>query len=1016
MDFRILGPLEVWDDGSRLALGGGKQRALLAILLLHRGEVVSTDRLIDELWGERPPATAAKSVHVYVSHLRRILGDGRLETHGHGYCLCAGPDDVDLTRFEHQAAQGRALLDQGDPHQAAALLRDALALWRGPPLGDLAYEPFAQGRAAQLQGLRPTVLEDRVEADLALGRDGELVAELYELLAEYPLRERLRGQLMLALYRAGRQAEALECFQEGRSMLVDELGLEPGPALQELERAILVQDPELAARRLARGVAPVARARTDPRLVLGLGTVALALAIGAVLVAIGGHSSGDARPLLGSDTLGAIDPATGALSSAVHVAGAPARIVAIGRTLWVGSDAARTLTAVDARTGGLAHVVAPGAFPDDLAAGEGGLWVLDRDRASVVQVNPAYTTVQRRIRLHDIAPPDLHDRNVLNPWTIAAGAGGVWVTDGSRRLLEISPVRGRVVRRIDVGRPLDGLAVAGGALWAISGPAASVLRVDPSSGRVTARVPIVSKPGLGSPYPIAVEAGLGAIWVLSANTATVSRVDPGLRGVTATIPIGLEHVPLRLAVGAGHVWVAGGDGTLSALDPRTGAVRTTVVARGLADVAVANGRVWVSGAPGSGVSAAATSTGPGDTTALSPSFCSPVYHAGGVRPQLLIAADLPLQGSSGYAAAQVATAAQFLLREEHFQAGRYAIGFQVCDDSTAADQFATPARCAANARAYGRDRSVVAILGPFNSNCAAAQLAILNRAPGGPLATVSPATTYTGFTQAGVGSVPGEPARFYPTGVRGFARVLPPDDVQGTADTMLARRLGVRRLFVLRDGTGYGDLLGAVVRRAARILGLRIVGTARMAFDYRGAAVARLAETIRRSGADGVFIGSILTPFDSALIRALRRVRGARMQIVTPDGFFDERVANAVGAAAEGMTISFAGRPVEALGPVGRRFARRFAKAIDAPPLGFSFYGAQAAQVILDAIARSDGTRRSVVRQLLTTRIHGGIVGDFAITPTGDTTATDIAEYRIEGGRRRLLAVISPPPGLLAQV
>ncbi len=245
MDFLILGPLEARLDGRELPLGGTKQRALLALLLLQRNEVVSTDRLIDGLWGERPPATALKVVHTYVSRLRRLLGSGRLVTRSPGYLLRLDPDELDLDRFEALVEEAGRAMAAGDPEAAATALRRGLAMWRGPPLADLAFEPFAQAAAARLEEQRLAALESRLEADLAVGRAPELIGELSALVGEHPLRERLRSCLVLALYRAGRQAEALEAYRSARRALVDDLGIEPSDALAELERAILRHDPTL---------------------------------------------------------------------------------------------------------------------------------------------------------------------------------------------------------------------------------------------------------------------------------------------------------------------------------------------------------------------------------------------------------------------------------------------------------------------------------------------------------------------------------------------------------------------------------------------------------------------------------------------------------------------------------------------------------------------------------------------------------------------------------------------------
>jgi DNA-binding SARP family transcriptional activator/WD40 repeat protein len=248
LEFRILGSFEVVDDEGSVALGGPKQQALLAALLLHRGEVISSDRLIDELWGGRPPATAVKTLRVYVSNLRKALGDGSLVTRGHGYLLTPKPDQVDVDRFERLAAEGRAALERGDALAARERLRAALALWRGSALADFCYEPFAGPEIARLEEARLSALEDRIDADLALGGDGALIAELEGLAAANPLQERLRGQLMRALYRAGRQVDALTVYRQTRELLREELGLEPSRTLQELERSILEQDPSLETR------------------------------------------------------------------------------------------------------------------------------------------------------------------------------------------------------------------------------------------------------------------------------------------------------------------------------------------------------------------------------------------------------------------------------------------------------------------------------------------------------------------------------------------------------------------------------------------------------------------------------------------------------------------------------------------------------------------------------------------------------------------------------------------------
>jgi predicted ATPase/DNA-binding SARP family transcriptional activator len=252
LDFRILGPLEVVDDGRTVALGGSKQRAVLAVLLLRANQVVSRDRLVDDLWGERAPETASTSLHGYVSQLRKALEPRRGEkeyqvliTRAPGYLLRVDPERFDLRRFEQLLREAKSELAEGDAHSASSKLAEALALWRGPPLAELGSAPFASVEGLRLQELRLSALEERIEAELALGCHAEIVGDLETLVAEHPLRERLRGQLMLALYRSGRQAEALETYRRSRQTLVEELGIEPSRRLQDLERAILTHDDAL---------------------------------------------------------------------------------------------------------------------------------------------------------------------------------------------------------------------------------------------------------------------------------------------------------------------------------------------------------------------------------------------------------------------------------------------------------------------------------------------------------------------------------------------------------------------------------------------------------------------------------------------------------------------------------------------------------------------------------------------------------------------------------------------------
>jgi DNA-binding SARP family transcriptional activator len=267
LDFRILGPLEVIADAGAVRLGGPKQRATLAILLLNANRVVSVERLADELYSGATPITAVTQVQRQISELRKLLGaDSTIETRAPGYVIRLSAEQLDLNRFERRTEEAGQALRRGAVERAAALLREALAFWRGPPLADFAYEPFAQAAIERIEEIRLTAVDQRIDADLALGRHAELVGEVEQLVSEHPLRERFRAQLMVALYRSGRQAEALEVYRGARETLVEAFGIEPTSALRDLERAILTHDPSLDLSQPPR--ARVASSRDPSRAVL----------------------------------------------------------------------------------------------------------------------------------------------------------------------------------------------------------------------------------------------------------------------------------------------------------------------------------------------------------------------------------------------------------------------------------------------------------------------------------------------------------------------------------------------------------------------------------------------------------------------------------------------------------------------------------------------------------------------------------------------------------------------------
>lgn len=1004
LEFRLLGAVEVLAGGSVVPLGGPKQRALLALLLLRAGEPVARDRLIDSLWGERPPPSAVTALHGYVSNLRKALEPGReagstgtvLVTVEPGYALMVEPEQLDAERFRRLASEGRAA---GDAQAAAELLRDALALWRGPALADLASEPAVAAAAARLDEERAAALEDRIDADLRLGRHAELVGELEAIVADSPLRERPRAQLMLALYRCGRQADALAAYRDARRTLVDEVGIEPGAALRELERHVLAQDPALdLERRAAKPVEetrgrggteamPLRPRRRRAITVLASATLVAAVTAAALLAGAGGRNEGKAVAVAGN-SVAAIDPATNKVTADVPVGGTPTAIAAGEGALWVLNADDQTVTRIDPVTRAV-RTFGTGGVPTDLAAGEGALWVGNGRRGGSQFVGPSATSVSRidpstNAVLASVAlprrsqghlntnvdhlavgagavwavGPDFSvsridpgtaeisgDAGTLDAEAVAAGPEGVWSRDGQGRLERLD----RGGQRIDIpGGHLAGLAVGEGAVWVTAPYEGKLWRVD-SEPDLVAR-PIDVGAGAG-----AVAVGEDAVWVANALRGTVSRVDPRTNRVTATVAVG--GTPRRLAVAAGRVWVtvAGSPREQSAVEPGAAA-------------------------PG-----------------LAQATCGEVFYGGAGRPDALIVSDMPLRGGRALPTRQMSDAIAYVLRERGFQAGRLRIGYQSCDDSTEQSGSFDEEKCAANAKAFAASDLVLGEVGPYNSGCARVQLPIAGRARGGPLALVSPTATGVGLTRTGTDQTEARLAGLYPSGRRNFARLAPDEAAQGAGAAAEARALGARSVYVLRDGS-YGIQMSTSFLRAAERIGIHVAGIR----EWRGGrrAYRGLARAVARASPDAVYVAGLLDTGGGRVVADVRRALGPQVPIVAGDGLLPiSGLFSAAGPAARGVRVTLAGLPTERLPAAGRHFVARFGAT---QPGGrvteAAVYAAEGANVMLDAIARSDGSRASVTDELLGAQVTGGLLGGFRFDGNGDATATPITILRAGRG------------------
>jgi DNA-binding SARP family transcriptional activator len=408
IEYRILGPLEVSADGRVVEIGGRRLRALLAILLLRANEPVSRDALVHELWGERPPPGAQHSLEVYISRLRKVLGtvagEPAVVTRPGAYCLRLADRQLDVRRFEQLVREGRSSLAAGAPGLASVTLGAALRLWRGQPLADLSGEPFAQVEIGRLKELRLGATEDRIEADLALGRHADVVSELEAMIAAHPLRERLHGQLMVALYRSERQAEALKAYQAARRTLVDELGLEPGPELQRLERAILRQDPslELPGQAMAAPGQAAAGPRTRRRRVTAIAAAVLVVLAAALLT--GSGAAHPAQPMLaGANGLVAIDPATGQLVAATALSDAPEGVSGGTRSVWAADPGGEAVTRIDPGSGTAIDRIPVRGGPGSIVSGGGAIWTTGTDAATVTRIDPVTEGVTQTITLPSVS-------------------------------------------------------------------------------------------------------------------------------------------------------------------------------------------------------------------------------------------------------------------------------------------------------------------------------------------------------------------------------------------------------------------------------------------------------------------------------------------------------------------------------------------------------------------------------------------------------------------------------------
>jgi branched-chain amino acid transport system substrate-binding protein len=720
------------------------------------------------------------------------------------------------------------------------------------------------------------------------------------------------------------------------------------------------------------------RRRRRAVLVMGIGVLILAAAVAAAVLQLVRDGSGQA---IAAPGVGVLDPKTGELLATIPFGTAPSSIAVGEGSVWVLDADDRTVSQIDPKERAVVRTFSTGSTPTDLAVGAGAIWIGNAVRQvrtalpeSVSRFAPESAVVDETIPLPPAKDVDLYAVATasLRPH-IAVTDAAVWVVNPDLRVSRIDPRTNRVVAGVSGGGALS-IAAGEGEVWIVN-DGGEVVEIDPRTD--TASKPIT----VNAESLTALAVGAGAVWAADPIGGSVTRIDPDPDEPTVRT-ISLEVGVGGVAFGEGAVWATNElTDEVYRIDPDTNEAQVVSRMAAPRGIAVGESAVWV------------TSAGPPSAEeALPASSCDKLVYGGAGSPRFVVASDLPLKGPDRAGTLPATEAIRFVFEQRDFRAGPYTVGYQSCDDSTAQAGGYDLFKCFSNAKAYARDLSVLGVVGPLNSRCAGVQIPITNQAPGGGLAMISAWTTYTGLTRAD----PGEREHgLYPSGERNFVRIASADHLQAVAGAQLAKELGARSVFNL-------DFFGADVETAAGNLGLEIVGSSEWNSEARN--FDRLARRIALTRPDAVFIGGFLYPNGGALVRDLRARLGPDATLIASDYFTPvPDLIEAAGPAARGMYISSGGGlPNDELPPAGKRFLEEFetTRAGEPSPPFSAPYAAQAAEILLDAIARSDGTRESVTRELFRTSVEDGILGDIDFDENGDPVEAPVTIYRVVGRGR----------------
>jgi YVTN family beta-propeller protein len=746
-----------------------------------------------------------------------------------------------------------------------------------------------------------------------------------------------------------------------------------GELLAAAHSAVGLEPPALRTRRRRRGA----------KLLVAGGALVLAAGVAAAAVTlIGGESSALATPA--PNSVVEIDPGDNKPVAHVAVGSNPTALAVDQTAVWALNADDQTISRIDRKTK-TQKTFSVGTTPTDLAVGEGLVWVgngvvsetskfAGPILSSVSRVDPGTLAVLGTSRL------PFKGEGGAQGDSLVVGKGAVWAINPNGTVSKLDPQTGKVVGTVRTS-VVEIAAGPNGVVWGLRPPPdAAVVRIDPRTNAVTETVKIPS-PGLAD-----IAIGAGAVWASDGETGVVWRLDPGPRVRTRTISVakGVDS----LAFGEGSVWAVNPfQGTISRIDPSTNLVSETIPVGGTPrDVAVGDGTAWVSDAGAS---------------------CGQPLYAGDGDPKFVVVSDLALR-TPGAENPSMAKAIELVFRKRGFRAGKYGVAYESCDDSTSQIGLFDIPKCAANAKSYAAGASVIGVIGTYNSGCAQSEIPFLNQAPDGPLAMISPANSYVGLTRPDPFAPKGALESLYPSGVRNYARVYPTDDAQGAAAAIFVKGLGARRAYALTDRESYGDLLARSFRVAAGRIGLEVAGLA--PWDAQAKGYSALVARIKRARVDTVFLGGLLFGNTGELVKELRAHLGPRVRLVVPDGFLPiSDMFRALGPMARSLYVSAPGATDEKqLAPRGREFVKEFLASRPADEFNpFAIYAAQAAEVMLDAIARSDGSRASVTRELFATRVRNGILGSFRFDRNGDTTAQRVTILRPTraGGERKLIGI-----------